>query len=256
MGRVEGKVALVTGGASGIGKATAKMLAREGARVAITDISESAGTAAASEIAGAIFLKHDVSSEQQWQDIFAQTIAEFGKLDILVNCAGITGSNAPQNPETVTLDGWRQVMSVNMEGVVLGCKYAIPAMKDSGGAIVNISSLAGEIGTAMAVAYGASKASLTQFSKSVALYCAQKGYKIRCNSILPGAILTPLWDVLLGSGAEREQRLNEFRETIPLKVWGEPDDVAFAVVYLASDESKFVTGTEIVIDGGQSAGPG
>ncbi|WP_026098997.1 glucose 1-dehydrogenase [Kamptonema formosum] len=254
MGRVEGKVALVTGGASGIGKATARMLAREGARAVITDISESAGTAAASEIAGAIFLKHDVSSEQQWQEVIAQTIAEFGKLDILVNCAGITGSNAPQNPETVTLDAWRQVMSVNMEGVVLGCKYAIPAMRDSGGAIVNISSLAGEIGTAMAVAYGASKASLTQFSKSVALYCAQKGYKIRCNSILPGAILTPLWDALLGSGTEREQRLNEFRETIPLKVWGEPDDVAFAVVYLASDESKFVTGTEIVIDGGQSAG--
>ncbi|MBW4495365.1 MAG: glucose 1-dehydrogenase [Oscillatoria princeps RMCB-10] len=254
MGRVEGKVALVTGGASGIGKATARMLAREGASVAITDISESAGTAAASEIAGAIFIQHDVSSEQQWQDVIAQTIAEFGKLDILVNCAGITGSNAPQNPETVTLDAWRQVMSVNMEGALLGCKYAIPVMKDSGGAIVNVSSLAGEIGTAMAVAYGASKASLSQFSKSVALYCAQQGYKIRCNSILPGAIFTPLWDAFLGNEAEREQRLKEIRETIPLKVWGEPDDVACAVLYLASDESKFVTGTEIVIDGGQSAG--
>ena len=254
MGRLEGKVALVTGGASGIGKATAEMLARQGARVAITDISESAGTAAASEIAGAIFLKHDVSSEQQWQEVIAQTLAEFGKLDILVNCAGITGNMSAGNPETVTLEAWRQVMSVNMEGVVLGCKYAIPAIKDSGGAIVNISSLAGEIGTPMAVAYGASKASLTQFSKSVALYCAQKGYKIRCNSILPGAIFTPIWDEFLGNEAEREQRMREIGEEIPLKVWGEPDDVAFAVVYLASDESKFVTGTEIVIDGGQSAG--
>lgn len=254
MRRVEGKVALVTGGASGIGKATARMLARQGAGVVITDISESAGTAAAEEIAGAIFIQHDVSSEQQWQDVIAQTIAEFGKLDILVNCAGITGNFAAANPETVTLDAWRQVMSVNMEGVLLGCKYAIPVMKDSGGVIVNLSSLAGEIGTPLAVAYGASKASLSQFSKSVALYCAQKGYKIRCNSILPGSIFTPIWDEFLGSGAEREQRLNEIRETIPLKVWGEPDDVACAVLYLASDESKFVTGTEIVIDGGQSAG--
>ncbi len=254
MGRVEGKVALVTGGASGIGRACAVVLAREGAKVAIADISDSASLI--EEIGGgAIFVKLDVTDEKQWQDAIARTLEAFGKLDILVNCAGITGMGEPQNPETIALETWRQVMSVNVEGAVLGCKHAIAVMKEIGGSIVNISSLAGEIGTAMAVAYGASKASLTQFSKSVALYCAGEGYKIRCNVILPGAILTPLWNPLFGNNeAEREQQMKQISDQIPLKVWGQPEDVALAVLYFASDESKFVTGSELIIDGGQSAG--
>ncbi|WP_199330441.1 glucose 1-dehydrogenase [Microcoleus sp. FACHB-68] len=252
VGRVEGKVALVTGGASGIGKATVQMLVREGAQVVITDMNESEGKAL-EEIAGTIFLWHNVTDETLWKSVISETITTFGKLDILVNCAGVTGMTAPQNPENTTLETWRQVMSVNMEGVFLGCKYAIPVMKEhGGGSIVNVSSYAGIIGTPFATAYGASKAGVQQFSKSIALYCAQQGYKIRCNSILPGAILTPLWEPFL-SGEEREERMNQVVKDIPLKVWGEPDDVAYAILYLASDESKFVTGAEIVIDGGQSA---
>lgn len=252
VGRVQGKVALVTGGASGIGKATVELLLREGAQVVITDINEREGKALEA-IAGTIFLQHNVTDESQWKSVISETIAEFNKLDILVNCAGITGMTAPQNPENTTLETWRQVMSVNMEGVVLGCKYAIPVMKEKGGgSIVNVSSYAGIIGTPFATAYGASKAGVQQFSKSIALYCAQQGYKIRCNSILPGAILTPLWEPFL-SGEEREERMQQIVKDIPLKVWGEPNDVAYAILYLASDESKFVTGTVIVIDGGQSA---
>ncbi|MBW4681618.1 MAG: glucose 1-dehydrogenase [Microcoleus vaginatus WJT46-NPBG5] len=251
--RVEGKVALVTGGASGIGKATVEMLVREGAQVVITDMNESEGKTLIEEIPGTIFLWHNVTNETLWESVISETITEFGKLDILVNCAGVTGMKAPQNPENTTLDTWRQVMSVNMEGVFLGCKHAIPAMKEKGGgSIVNVSSYAGIIGTPFATAYGASKAGVQQFSKSIALYCAQQGYKIRCNSILPGAILTPLWEPFL-SGEEREERMKQVVKDIPLKVWGEPDDVAYAILYLASDESKFVTGSEIVVDGGQSA---
>ncbi|AFZ13365.1 3-oxoacyl-(acyl-carrier-protein) reductase [Crinalium epipsammum PCC 9333] len=255
MRRVQNKVALITGGASGIGKATAKLLAREGAVVVFTDLSERDITSVSTEIgSSAIFCKHDVTNSQQWEDVIKLIGDRFHKLDILVNCAGIAGINAAQDPENATLDTWRQVMNVNMEGVFLGCQHAIPLMKATGGSIVNISSYAAIIGTPLAVAYGASKAGVRQFSKSVALYCAQQGYKIRCNCILPGAILTPMWEGFLGSGEERNQRSEQITKQIPLGVWGEPEDVAYAVLYFASDESKFITGAELVIDGGQSVG--
>ncbi len=255
MNRVKNKVAIITGAASGIGKATAVKLASEGAVVVVTDVDDRNADDISHEIGkGSIFIKHDVTQLRQWEAVIDLTSDRFGKLDILVNCAGITGINAIQDPENTSLDTWRAVMGVNLEGVFLGCRCAIPLMKQGdGGSIVNISSYAGAIATPMAIAYGASKASVRQFSQSVALYCAQQGYKIRCNSILPGAILTPMWDEFLGKGREREKRSQEITDDIPLGVWGEPDDIAYAVVYLASDESKFVTGTELIIDGGQSA---
>ncbi|MDJ0796984.1 MAG: glucose 1-dehydrogenase [Calothrix sp. MO_167.B12] len=255
MNRVKEKVAIITGAASGIGKATAVKLASEGAIVVVTDVDDRNADDISHEIGnGSIFIKHDVTQIRQWEAVIDLTSDRFGKLDILVNCAGITGINAIQDPENTSLDTWRAVMGVNLEGVFLGCQSAIPLMKQGdGGSIVNISSYAGAIATPMAIAYGASKASVRQFSQSVALYCAQQGYKIRCNSILPGAILTPMWDEFLGKGREREKRSQEITDDIPLGVWGEPDDIAYAVVYLASDESKFVTGTELIIDGGQSA---
>lgn len=255
MDRVKDKIALITGGASGIGKATAKLLASEGAVVVVTDLVARDRTALLAEIGDrAIFIQHDVSKRQQWQDAIGLIDDRFGKLDILVNCAGIAGLNAAQDPENASLESWRKIMQVNMEGVFLGCQSAMPLMKkSSGGSIINVSSYAGAIGTPMAAAYGASKASIRQFSKSVALYCAQQGYKIRCNSILPGAILTPMWSAFIGNDENSPERSQQITKNIPLKVWGEPIDVAYAILYFASDESKFVTGAELVIDGGQSA---
>ena len=254
MGRVAGKVALVTGGASGIGRATAMMLSGEGAQVIVSDASDRDREGVISQVgASAIFMHHDVTDDNQWSQVMAVIRDRFGRLDILVNCAGITGIPGPQNPENTTLELWRRVMQVNVEGAFLGCQYAIGIMKDmGGGAIVNVSSLAGITPTPGAIAYGASKASLSHYSKSVALYCAQAGYHIRCNCILPGPILTPMWDGFLGQGEDRQLRSEQIRAKIPMGVWGEPADIAHAVVFLASDESKFVTGAELVIDGGQA----
>lgn len=254
MGRVAGKVALVTGGASGIGKKTAIMLCNEGAQVLVSDMCDRDRERVISEVgASAIFMQHDVTDAKQWSEVMAVIRDRFGRLDILVNSAGITGNLEAQNPENATLELWRRVMQVNMEGAFLGCQYAIGIMKDTGGgAIVNVSSLTGITPTPRAIAYGASKASLSHYSKSVALYCAQAGYHIRCNCILPGPILTPIWDGFLGEGEERQLRSEQIRAKIPMGVWGEPADIAHAVVFLASDESKFVTGAELVIDGGQA----
>ena len=254
MGRVEGKIAIVTGGASGIGKASAIMLAREGAAVVVTDVKVSDRQILETEVGnGAIFIQHDVTNPTQWQEVIAFTRDRFGQLDILVNCAGIIEIKTPQNPEEATLDVWRQVTSVNVEGVFIGCQNAIPLMKETGGgSIVNISSIAATVATPGAVAYGASKAAISQFTKSVALYCAKAGYNIRCNAILPGAIITPLWDDLLGEGERRAENSQKVVADIPLGKWGQPDDIAHAVVYLASDESKFTTGAQLIIDGGES----
>ena len=254
MGRVAGKVALVTGGASGIGRATAMMLSNEGATVIVSDLQKIDKEKVILEVGSeAIFVKHDLTDDNQWSEVMAGIRDRFGKLDILVNSAGITGIPGPQNPENATLELWRQVMQVNMEGAFLGCQYAIGIMKDTGGgAIVNVSSLAGITPTPGAIAYGASKASICHYSKSVALYCAQSGYNIRCNCILPGPIVTPIWDGFLASGDDRQLLEEQVRAKIPLGVWGEPSDIAYAVVFLASDESKFMTGAELVIDGGQA----
>jgi NAD(P)-dependent dehydrogenase (short-subunit alcohol dehydrogenase family) len=176
----------------------------------------------------------------------------------VVNNAGITGleeDGPPQNPEAVELATWRAVLATNLDGVMLGCKHAIRAMRPAGrGAIVNIASRSGMVGIPGAVAYAASKAAVLNHTRSVALYCAGQGMTIRCNAVVPAAILTPMWEPLLGEGAEREQRMRALVADTPLGRFGTPEEVAAAVLYLASDESGYTTGGELVLDGGLLAG--
>ena len=257
--RLANKIALVTGAARGIGQAIAEEFARQGATVIVTDVDEQAGQQVASDIGdSAQFLPLDVGSEAAWAAISERVRDDFGRLDILVNNAGITGFMShpgPFDPEHFNLDSWHAVHWVNLDGVALGCKYAIGLMKQSPAAsIVNISSRSGMVGIPAAAAYASSKAAVRNHTKSVALYCAEKGYPIRCNSIHPGAILTPIWEAMLGKGEAREQAIAAIAADIPLQHMGAPQDVAFAALYLACEESKYVTGTELTIDGGILAG--
>jgi 3(or 17)beta-hydroxysteroid dehydrogenase len=256
--RLSGKIALITGSARGIGQATAELFHREGAVVIITDINDDQGSNLAASLGERCGYMHlDVKYENKWKVTAARIQEKYGRLDILVNNAGITGfveTKGPFDAEHVDLDSWDEVHRVNSTGVMLGCKYAIGLMKENGGSIVNISSRSGLVGIAGAVAYAASKAAVRNHTKSVALYCAEKGYKIRCNSIHPAAIMTPMWDAMLGEGEQREAIIKHIETGIPLGHFGEPLDVAFGALYLASDESKYVTGIELTIDGGILAG--
>lgn len=253
--RLTGKVAIVTGAASGIGQASAKRLAQEGATVVLTDIQAEAGERVAREIGPqATFQVQDVTREDAWQALFAATLRRHGRFDILANVAGVPGSGDRQDPERCSLEEWRKINSVNLEGVFLGCKHAIPAMRQSGGgAIVNVSSLAAMIATPPMAAYGAGKAGVCQLTKSVALHCARRGYRIRCNSIHPGIIDTPMGQTAMSwAGADLTAGRERYRKMVPLGVLGEPDDIAWTLVFLASDEAKFITGAEFVVDGGMS----
>lgn len=257
--RLENKIAWITGAAQGIGKEIAFTFAKEGATVILTDINDRLGQAAAKEIGSpAIYFHQNVALEEGWKHLTEEILKRFGRLDILVNNAGITGFEegfGPQDPENASLESWRNVHAVNSDGAFLGCKYAIQAMKRSEhGSIINISSRSGLVGIPGAAAYAASKAAMRNHTKSVALYCCEKGYKIRCNSIHPAAILTPLWDPMLGTGPNREKNIKAIAKDIPMKQMGMPDDVAYAALYLASEESKYVTGIELTIDGGLLAG--
>lgn len=257
--KLEGKVALITGAAQGIGKETAIVLAREGALVVVSDINDLLGEQVANEIGGkSIYIHLDVANESDWKQAISSIIDLFGKLNILVNNAGITGFQegfGPQDPEYASLDSWRKVHAVNSDGTFLGCKYAIQAMKASeSGSIINISSRSGLVGIPGASAYAASKASVRNHTKTVALYCCQQGYSIRCNSIHPAAILTPMWEPMLGTGPDREIRISEIAKDIPMQKMGTAEDVANAVLFLASDESKYITGIELTVDGGLLAG--
>ncbi len=255
MGRVQGKTVIVTGGASGLGKATAAMLVREGADVTLTDIDSQAGEAAAAEL-GARFLQHDVTDENAWREIVASTVSGSGGLDVLVNNAGIGESSGANDPENTVLEDFSRIFAVNAGGVFLGCKHAIPAMRDSGGgSIVNISSVAALVPTPFLTSYGASKAAVRQLTMSVAAHCAARGYGIRCNSVHPGQIRTPMLEGLFSDVAEAQGLGStaieaEFLKQIPLGEFGEPEDVAYQVLFLASDESKHVTGARFVVDGG------
>lgn len=256
--RIAGKVCLITGAAQGIGEAIARLFHAEGAFVYITDINDEKGKKIASELGGnAKYLHLDVSSEQDWK-IFQQLIFnEKKELNVLVNNAGITGfleTSGPFNPECCDLHSWEKVHSVNSTGVMLGCKYGIQMMKNGTGSIVNISSRSGIVGIPGAAAYASSKASVRNHTKTVALYCAEKKYNIRCNSIHPAAIMTPMWDAMLGEGEQRDKVIKEIEQGIPLGKFGTPKDVAFASLYLASDESSYITGIELTIDGGILAG--
>ena len=260
--RLSGKVALITGAAQGIGEAIALLFAKEGAQVIVSDVQDGQGRGVAEKCGkSALYLHLDVKEEAEWQEAIRAIEKQFGRLDILVNNAGITGFSegfGPQDPEHASLHSWREVHAINADSVFLGCKYAIQAMKKLPSAsIVNISSRSGLVGIPGAAAYASSKASIRNHTKTVALYCCQQGYKIRCNSIHPAAILTPMWDPMLGTGlATREKNLEAVVSDIPMHKIGMPDDVAYAALYLASDEAGYITGIELTIDGGLLAGAG
>ncbi len=251
-GRVAGKVALVTGAASGLGRAIALMLAREGARLVVSDINLEGVQGAAAEIGeSAIAIAHDVTDPGQWQAVLDRVEADCGALDILVNNAGIGGAGG--NVEETTLEDWRHLHAVDLDSVFLGCKLALPLMRRSGaGSIINISSIAGIVADRNMAAYNSAKAAVRHLTKSVALHCARSGEGVRCNSLHPAFIDTPILDAL-APAMPREELLAKLGRQIPLGHVGEPDDVANAVLFLASDESLFITGTEIKIDGGISA---
>lgn len=253
MNRVKGKVALVTGAGMGLGRAAALRLAQEGARVVVTDLNEEAGRAVGDTIVDAggeaVFLRQDVASEDDWKKVIAFAQSRFGALDILVNNAGVLFS---AKIEETPLDKWRWLMSVNCDGVFLGVKHAIGAMKDRGGSIINLSSVAGLVGLPDISAYCASKGAVALFTKAAALECAKAGYAIRVNSIHPGGIWTPMLEAFVGKRGDATADAAA-ADMHPVGHAGEPDDIAFGVLYLASDESKFVTGAELVIDGGYTA---
>lgn len=254
MDRVKGKVAIITGAASGLGRGAASLLASEGASVIIADINEAGGKEVAGETrrdgGQAVFIKLDVSSESDWNKVIENVLSEFGKLDVLVNNAGV---ELVKEIADTSLEEWRRLMSVNLDGVFLGTKYGIRAMRGrGGGSIINISSAAGIVGTLDdTAAYCASKGGVRLLTKAAALECSKAGhdYNIRVNSIHPGVIQTPLTDALLKDEAIRK-RLEEIH---PIGFMGKPIDVAYVVLYLASDESRLVTGAEMVIDGGWTA---
>ncbi len=253
MNRLNNKLCIVTGAGRGIGEAIARAFHGEGARVVVTDRDQANGARVAAEL-DAEFVTLDVSLEKDWL-VLAKT---HPKIDVLVNNAGITGfEEGPvrHDPENASLKDWRLVHATNLDGTFLGCRYAIAAMKAAGsGSIINISSRSGLVGIPAAAAYASSKAAIRNHTKTVALYCAQRGLNIRCNSIHPGAILTPMWEHMLGSGDEREARMAETVKDIPLKRFGRPQEVAAIAVLLASDEAAYMTGSELTIDGGILAG--
>ncbi len=246
--RLEGRVALVTGGASGIGRAVAARFREEGAEVWIGDANTAAADATAAEI-DARTHPLDVTAPEQWDDLVARIVAEAGRWDVLVNAAGISRFDRPQDPEHLAVDDWRAINAVNVEGTVLGCRAAIATMKSGGGSIVNIASIVALRSTPTLAAYGASKAAIHQYTQSVAAWCALKGYAIRCNMVLPGMIDTPL---VADMPADYRQA---WEEIIPMGRYGDPGDVAAAVAFLASDEASYVTGSGLTIDGGIAARP-
>ncbi|WP_321490830.1 SDR family oxidoreductase [uncultured Hyphomonas sp.] len=257
MGRVSGKMALITGGAQGLGEATARMFAREGAKVTVTDINGAGADAVAASIneehgAGTAFAyQHDVTDGDRWQEVLKGAYEAMGGLNVLVNNAGIgsLGSVEDESYET-----FKHVQTVDVDSIFLGCKYAIPMMRDHGlGSIINISSIAGIIASGNYVSYNTAKAAVRHISKSIALHCAKStGGQIRCNSVHPVFINTPILDRTKEMFGE-EEALAKLGRQIPLGKVGEPDDIAYAVLYLASDESKLVTGIELKVDGGISA---
>jgi len=253
MKRLDKKRCLVTGAARGIGAAIAKAFLREGAEVILSDIDFGAVRQTAKRLGGTPY-ELDVAEEAHWD----AAALEFPEMDVVVNNAGITGfetSAAPQDPEHAALEDWRRVHRTNTDGTFLGCRYAIRAMRPKGaGSIINISSRSGLVGIPGAAAYAASKAAIRNHSKSVALYCAQQGLNIRCNSIHPAAILTPMWEPMIGEGEDREARMASFVADTPMRRFGTPEEVAAVAVLLASDEAAYMTGAELTLDGGLLAG--
>ena len=254
-GRVDGKIALVTGGGSGLGRAISELLVREGARVAVTDIDAGAARETVDGLprerpGAAIAIRHDVTEAADWSAALEAAKAEFAGLHILVNNAGIAEGGSIEDTD---LETWRRVHAIDLDGVFLGCKLAIPHIQASGGgSIVNISSVAGIIAGHNMAAYNSAKAAVRHLTKSVALHCAKQGYGIRCNSVHPAFVRTPILDPLVERFGKEEAYAKLGRQ-IPLGRIGEPEEIAYGVLYLASDESRFMTGAELVLDGGLSA---
>lgn len=254
-GRLRDRVVLITGSTSGIGLACAARMGMEGAQVVLAGMQEPPDGSRA----GAHFHPLDVREEADWEAVMAYVDRTYGGLHVLVNNAGVTGAEGgdqPLDPETTSLEAWQAVHRTNLDGAFLGCKHAMRILKRMPqGSIVNVGSGSGLIGRPYRAAYASSKAALCNLSKTVALHCAERGYPIRCNTVLPSRILTDLWEPTLGSGDGRDEALAAFAARIPMGRFGTPDEVAAAVLFLASDEASFITGTELVVDGGLGAGP-
>ena len=253
MPRLAGKLCLVTGAARGIGAAIATAFVAEGAQVIVSDIDDAAGEKMAAAI-GASYRHLDVREEADWDRLLIDVPA----IDVVVKNAGITGfedSTGPHDPENASLDEWHRVHRTNLDGTFLGCRYAIKAMRAKAtGSIINISSRSGLVGIPGAAAYASSKAAIRNHSKTVALYCAGQGLAIRCNAIMPAAILTPMWEPMLGDGPDRDERIAAMVADTPARRFGKPEEVAAVAVLLASDEASYLTGSEVNLDGGLLAG--
>lgn len=245
MGQLSGRVAVVTGAASGLGTADARHLAREGYSVVLTDINEEAGRSVALGIPGALFIRHDVRIESDWGLVIEQVLARFGKLHVLVNNAGVVAFNSI---EDCSLEEYREINAVMSEGTFLGCKYAVPAIaRSGGGSIINMSSVAALKGLSAIPAYTAAKGAILALTRSVAIHCQERGYGIRCNAIVPGAHDTPMTAAAISRLPPNYPGLDQIR-----RGQGRPEDVANLVVFLASDYSDHITGTYVVIDQGET----
>jgi len=257
-GRVSGKIAMMTGGASGLAKASAKLFVEEGGQVMVADIDEAGGRAVAESLGDAAdFVRLDVTSEQDWIDGYAAAKDRFGGVHIVLNSAGIGWT---QPVTEISLEDWRRVHAIDLDGVFLGCKHGVPAIADtiqagvgsSKGSIVNISSIAGNIAGHNMAAYNSAKAAVRHLTKSVALHCCRQGYEIRCNSVHPTFVDTPILD----KHRERfgaEEAMKKLARQVPIGRVGKPEEVAYSILFLASDESSYTTGSELLVDGGISA---
>lgn len=257
-GRVEGKLALVTGAAQGLGRAHCRRLAEEGAKVLCTDINGEGAQETAAQIneelgnGTAFSIQHDVTDPAAWEAAVAAAKERMGGLNVLVNNAGI---GVPGNIETCDFADWQRCFSINVDSIFHGCQKALPLMREHApGSIINISSIAGLIASDTMPAYNSSKAAVWMLSKSIALHCAKNNMQIRCNSVHPTFVDTPILDgTARAHSLDKDVLLEKLARQIPLKFVGEPDDIANAVLYLASDESRFMTGAELKLDGGISA---
>lgn len=252
MGRVAGKVAIVTGGASGMGRADARLLAAEGAKVVVADLNVEDGEALAQEIGdAAVFMSLNVADEDNWKSVIAATVAQFGRLDILVNNAGIIELGTIVDTD---IESWRKINAVNSDGVFLGCKHAIPVMAESGGgSIVNMSSVAAIHGQSFVAAYTASKGAVRALTKNVALFCKEQDNGIRCNSVHPDGVATPMV-VKVATGADSASA-EDVEKIAKLPNMCSPEDIANLVLFLASDESRFINGAEMLIDNAATITP-
>ena len=256
MARLDRKIALITGAASGFGAAAARIFVQEGAKVVLTDKNADGVQSVAREVGdAATAMVHDVAVEEDWSRVVEDACTIHGRIDILMNNAGVMGTGAPQDIENMSLDEWKFVQRINSDGVFLGCRAVIRIMKDSGGgSIINISSTAGIRAAPDIAAYGASKGAVRQLTKSVAAYCGLRGYNIRCNSIHPGMVRTPLGEAVLKRYGDLETSAEKRTKSVPLGRLGEVEDVAYAALYLASDEASYINSNELFVDGGMLGG--